>query len=121
VVNPSVLIVDDDADIREAMETLLSSVGYQVLTAEHGGEALSLLRSLPSPPGLILLDLMMPVMNGWQFLDEQRRDPTLAAIPIAILTGGRQAPTGVPRVLQKPVNLNTLLSLVASHCGDVTG
>jgi CheY-like chemotaxis protein len=78
-----ILVVDDDASIREALAESLGDEGYRVVTATNGVEALTLLR----PPGelrpcVILLDLMMPVMSGQEFYAEQQRDPALARIPI---------------------------------------
>jgi CheY-like chemotaxis protein len=68
-----ILVVDDDPDIRETITELLQEEGYVVTAAAHGGEALSALRADPTV-GLILLDLMMPIMDGWQFRNEQRQD-----------------------------------------------
>jgi CheY-like chemotaxis protein len=118
----SILIVDDDLDILEAMQSLLSSLGYQVLTAEDGRAALAVLRSQRPLPGLILLDLMMPTMTGWEFREEQSRDPHLSKIPVILLSGkGRLSETaselGVSEFLDKPADGLTLLSLVARYCG----
>src|ERR1044071_1184503 len=76
-----ILVVEDDSAIREVLTDVLESEGYQVLNAANGREAIQLLRS-STLPCLILLDLMMPVMNGWQFRDEQRQDPLLAPVPV---------------------------------------
>jgi CheY-like chemotaxis protein len=83
-----VLIVDDDFDVREALADLLVDEGLSVVTAADGAEAIKLLRTLHVPPSIILLDLMMPVMNGYAFLEEQRRDPALSSIPVAVITAG---------------------------------
>src|SRR5262245_30022682 len=82
----SVLIVEDDPDVLEAMCFILENAGYLVATATNGAEALDCLRT-EAPPRLILLDLMMPIMDGWHFRSEQARDEKLAAIPVVILTG----------------------------------
>ena len=79
-----VLVAEDDHEIREALEALLGEVGYQVLTAADGKQALELLRKhagSPQFPSVLLLDLMMPVMNGWEVLNELRKDPALSLLP----------------------------------------
>src|SRR5438445_6065998 len=84
-----VLIVDDDADVRDAMEFLLRSEGYRTVTAADGDDALTKLRA-GLEPCLILLDLMMPWKDGFQFRREQMRDPRLSAIPVVVLSGRHQ-------------------------------
>lgn len=116
----SILVVDDDLDILETTRFILESAGYRVLTAENGTEALLRLHD-EAAPCVILLDLMMPVMNGWEFRAEQARDPGLAAIPVIVVTGaGRAAPKaaslGAACLLEKPVDLATLLSKVQLYC-----
>ncbi len=111
-----VLVIDDDPDILDAMSLVLDSAGYQVSTATNGKEALERLRA-GTAPSVILLDLMMPVMNGWQFRAEQTQDPKLAAIPVVIITGAgetfeKTTLPGVDAYLQKPVSLARLLSTV---------
>jgi CheY-like chemotaxis protein len=81
----SILLVEDDRDSREALAFVLEDAGHAVSAAGNGREALDLLES-DVKPDLILLDLMMPVMNGWEFLGERSRRPVLAAIPVVILT-----------------------------------
>ncbi len=117
-----ILIVDDDADIRLALSQALQFEGYRTTTAVNGAEALKQMRQ-GGRPCLILLDLMMPVMNGWEFRVEQQQDPELAAIPVVILTGDgrirqKQESLRVTDGLRKPVELESLLSMVASHCGE---
>src|SRR5262245_60472537 len=116
----SILIVEDDADIREAMALVLQDDGYTVARSANGSEALAYLHASP-PPSLILLDLMMPVMDGWQFRQEQRRDPALAPIPVVVVSADshvRQKAEGIGAVdhLQKPVELERLLEMVHRHC-----
>jgi len=113
----SVLLVEDDADIRETLRTMLELDGYRVAEAENGRRALELLQA-GARPSVILLDLMMPVMNGWQFREEQNRDPGLAAIPVVVISGdGRIAEKanglGAAGCLRKPVDLDLLLATVA--------
>ena len=116
----NVLVVDDDPDILETTRFILESAGYRVSTAANGNEALTLLHD-EAAPCVILLDLMMPVMNGWEFRAEQALDPGLARIPVIVVTGaGRAAPKaaslGAACLLQKPVDLTTLLSKVRLYC-----
>jgi CheY-like chemotaxis protein len=115
-----VLIVDDDDGFRSVLMELLQGFGYDVLCAENGLVALDLLRR-GLRPCLILLDLMMPKMNGWEFLDFQRQEPALAHIPVAVLSGvdsleAKAASLGVSTLLRKPVELDTLLEVVARNC-----
>ena len=116
-----VLVVDDDEAIRESLADLLGDEGYRVLTATNGAEALSLLRP-PAKlrPCVILLDLMMPIMNGQEFYAEQQRDPTLAAIPIVVISADKNVAlkaTGINgEFLPKPVRLDTVLGVLGRHC-----
>jgi CheY-like chemotaxis protein len=115
-----VLIVEDDADLRDSLADLLQDEGYQVAGAANGREALSYLRKCP-PPCIILLDLMMPVMNGWEFRKQQQQDPALSSIPVAIVTGVRNSADQMAALnavgyLQKPVDLSELLETVAIYC-----
>lgn len=115
-VRSTVLLVDDDRDIREALGETLEDHGFEVTTACNGVEALRLLRSMKSPPAFILLDLMMPIMDGYAFLDERRKDEALAAIPVVVITAGhrfdrRRLGDGTP-VVPKPIKLPMLLDTV---------
>ena len=116
--NEFILVVDDDAEIRESLSDLLSDEGHLVRAAANGKEALELLRQTPAPC-MILLDLMMPVMNGWQFVTEAAGDPALATIPVWIITAAGDAqppPPGVSGILRKPFRLRELLDVVDRHC-----
>jgi CheY-like chemotaxis protein len=110
-----VLVAEDDHEIRDALEALLGEVGYQVLTAADGKQALEVLRKHTGSvdfPSVMLLDLMMPVMNGWEVLGELRKDPTLSSLPVVIVSAfAEQAPRGdgVRAVLRKPVQVDQLL------------
>jgi two-component system, chemotaxis family, chemotaxis protein CheY len=111
--NATVLVAEDDHEIREAVEVLLTEVGYRVLTAADGQKAVELLRKLAGTsefPTVLLLDLMMPVMNGWEVLSELRAHPELA-LPVVIVSAfADQAPhDGVRAVLRKPVQVSQLL------------
>ena len=116
----SILIVEDDEDVRGALAAVLEEEGHTVLEARHGEEALRMLRA-PNAVCLILLDLFMPIMNGWAFRDEQRRDPKLSTIPVIVLSADgaavkSAASMGVVDYMVKPVDFDRLLKLVAHHC-----
>ena len=111
----SVLVVDDDYDLREAMRDVLEEEGYLVNTASNGQEALDALRDGESPE-VVVLDLMMPVMDGWHFLDELERDSALADIPVVVMSAsqdGRGRPLGDKVFLSKPLDYHTLVATVA--------
>jgi CheY-like chemotaxis protein len=114
--NGSILIVDDDADLRDTLLMLLKQSGFDVRTAANGRAALEQVNA--ERPSLILLDLMMPEMNGWQFIEHVRQDPRLGSIPIVIMTAHK--PDGLPAlpsedVLHKPFNLGQLLATIERH------
>lgn len=116
-----VLVVDDDKDIRELICSSLAGEGYKTAFAGNGKEALAYLRSSEPRPGLILLDLMMPEMSGWEFRKLQQDDPAISGIPVAIITGvpgveGKAAGIGVVDVLYKPSRVETLSALVSRFC-----
>jgi CheY-like chemotaxis protein len=114
-----ILIVEDDFDIREALTQILEEEGYAVRGASHGREALDLVAGAGAPK-LILLDLMMPVMNGWQFRAEQLKDPALAPVPVLVISADPQvqskaASLGAAGLLRKPISLDDLLQAVKTH------
>jgi CheY-like chemotaxis protein len=107
-----VLIVDDEVEFRAILRQVLEDEGCTVTEAADGKAALRVLRSNPLPD-LILLDLMMPVMNGWDFHAEMQKDSALASIPVAVLSSvGRLRPFGPMHELHKPVDLPNLLGLL---------
>jgi CheY-like chemotaxis protein len=112
-----VLIVEDDVDIRESVVEVLEDEGYVVSAAADGKQALDLLGSSAPPPDIILLDLMMPVMNGYQFREEQQKDPRLSAIPVLVVTADANARTKAGALnaagfVQKPLKIQPLLDLL---------
>ena len=111
----NILVVDDDADLRLTLQLLLDDSGYRVTAAASGQAALDQLTA-GARPDLILLDLMMPEMNGWQFLERTHADAVLASIPVVIMTA-RKAPDSLPipsrEVLRKPFDYAQLLSTIA--------
>jgi CheY-like chemotaxis protein len=114
-----VLIVDDDDAGREAMRALLETVGHPTVTAEGTDAALDRLRA-GLRPCLILLDLMMPVKDGFQFRREQLADPDLAQIPVVIYSAYHNThyaalELGVAGYFRKPVDIDTLLNMVKTY------
>ncbi len=112
----TILVVEDDDATRESLGLILGARGYGVLGAANGEEALGLLRSGPHPD-LILLDLMMPVMDGWQFRREQAADAALAAIPVIVLSADGNVTQKAEAIraagyLQKPVEVESLLEAI---------
>jgi CheY-like chemotaxis protein len=115
-----ILIVEDDADLREALSEVLRDEGYAVTSAADGQEALDRLRR-ELRPALILLDLTMPVMNGWQFRAEQRQDPDLSEIPVVVLSAGehlaeQMQPLEIEDFVRKPIELGHLLRKIERYC-----
>ncbi len=117
--NVSVLIVDDDPDIRRTLHEILADEGYSVAEARHGAEAMQLLKV--TTPALILLDLNMPVMDGDEFRQLQRRIPEIASIPVVILSAidrmrARVADLEPDDAIPKPADLHQLLATVERFC-----
>ena len=115
-----ILLVDDDAPTVEALRLLLESAGHRVATAENGREALERLRE-PESCCVILLDLMMPIMNGYEFREEQLKDPKLAAIPVIIVTADGRARDKARQLhsdhfFQKPLSPPVLLEAIRRFC-----
>src|SRR5262249_34241120 len=116
---PVVMVIDDDPDILDAIALTLEVSGYQVVVAEHAERALEMLRG-GLRPALIILDLMMPGMDGWTFRATQRSGPALAAIPVVILSGNqeavrRAADLGVAACVCKPVDGGFLVDTVERY------
>src|SRR6185436_6925717 len=114
-----ILIVDDNAEVREALRALLESDGYRTLGAGDGREALDTLHQATALPCLIILDLMMPLFDGWDFRAAQSRDPRLASIPVIVLSAHPLAMhtrnTGAVAVMPKPADPEALLAAVERH------
>jgi CheY-like chemotaxis protein len=112
----TVLVIEDEEDLREMMRDALELNGYAVATAHDGGEALTELARIEHPC-LVILDLLMPGMNGWDFFATMRQRPELASVPVVVHSSApSRAPAGVNRVLKKPVELDRLLSVVQEYC-----
>lgn len=117
-----VLVVEDDDDLRVSLMTSLELEGYEVNEARNGQEALDVLHA-GNRPGCILLDLMMPVMNGWQFRDAQQHDPdpAIADIPVIVLSAvgnhvQKVEPLDAVAFMRKPFELDALLAAIQQHC-----
>jgi CheY-like chemotaxis protein len=116
----SILLVEDDADIRMALRDLLAADGFVVHTARDGQHALRVLERIELP-SLIVLDYKMPVMNGSQFLAAKRRNARLRDIPVVLLSAWTREWSGrleVAEMLGKPVDPELLLTTVRAICGD---
>ena len=112
---PLILVVDDEYDIRDLIAEALALEGFDVSTASNGKDALEQARA--NPPDLILLDLMMPVMSGWEFMEAQRGDPELAGIPVLVVTASFDSEVaGAAALMRKPFDLDSLLPTVARLC-----
>lgn len=117
----SILIVEDDQAIAESLQELLETEGYRVKLAANGRKALEFLRKTPTHPNLIVLDLMMPQMDGYQFRAEQEMDPKLSLIPVVLMTadGHIEAKTfkiGAKAYLNKPLDIDQVLAAVKNNC-----
>src|SRR5919205_1888723 len=124
----NVLIVEDDPDTREMLATLLATEGFYAVAAEDGLEALHVLRAVrhraPEVPCLVLLDLMMPRLGGGEFRRAQLGDPTVASVPVAVMSGAgdleqRAKALGAVASVAKPIDVDRLLDVVRRYC--VTG
>jgi len=113
-----VLIVEDDGDLRDMMAQLLMLEGFQTASVANGREALEYLHQ-GDRPDVILLDLMMPVMDGWEFRRRQQQDPSVAGVPVIILSAldpTRASGVEADAFLKKPLDFDRLLSLVRGYC-----
>ena len=117
----TVLIVEDDADLRNALAEVLEDGNYKPLRAENGAVALQELRTAARAPCVILLDVMMPVMDGRAFRAALQQDPALSGIPVIVLSAHTDASTAAAQIdaevfLVKPVDLGTLMEVVERFC-----
>ena len=112
-----VLIVEDSLDLQALLAQLIESEGHSTTLASHGRQALDLLESMPVPPSLILLDLMMPVMDGFEFIKVQLEDPKLSKIPVVVMTADSNPQSNVQNlkvkeVVKKPISADLVLEIV---------
>jgi CheY-like chemotaxis protein len=113
-----ILVVEDDPDLRTSLADALTDLGYDVRVAGNGAEALAALER-GERPDVILLDLMMPVMDGWAFRSAQRVDPRIAGIPVVVVSAeaaGTMASLSPADFLPKPFDLDRLLAVVGRYC-----
>ncbi len=120
----TILVVDDDRDIRECLKDLLEAEGYLVILAKDGQEALQWLEK-SADPHLILLDLMMPVMNALEFIDFQRKIPRIAHIPSVLMSASSSVEQKAVKMnaqghIKKPFDVETLLKTVEHYCGGAS-
>jgi CheY-like chemotaxis protein len=118
---PVVLVVEDEPDALDAITAMLEDAGYVALRAANGREALGQLGDHAGRCDLILLDLLMPVMNGWDFRRKQRETPAFADIPVLLMSAGAHMATvsgelNAAGYVTKPVEMSDLLSAVRQHC-----
>jgi len=113
----NILLIEDEPDIRTILKDVLEWEGYSVYTASNGKEGMEILLKMP-PPDLILLDLMMPVMNGWEFAHALETDSAYGQIPIVTLSAFSDPEKKIraKAFVNKPVDLDVLLDLVREHC-----
>lgn len=113
----SILVVEDEKSIQEIIKIALEMEGYNVVTADNGKDGLEMLPQMQTPC-LILLDLMMPIMNGWEFVEALSTDMTLATIPVIIVTAYGERAEQIPSkgILKKPIDLDALLDQVNNWC-----
>jgi CheY-like chemotaxis protein len=120
--NETILVVDDDPEIRESLSELLDHKGYWVLQAENGRRALDVLKEVPArTPCIVVLDLAMPVLDGHQFLKYRAEDPRLRHIPVVVVSGNpRPLPAleGIEAYLQKPLEPELLLEIIRRTCDE---
>ena len=119
-----VVVVEDDELIRESLIEVLDDHGYEAIGAADGQEALDKLAQLPAPPCLIVLDLMMPGMDGREFRRIQRADPKLNQIPVVVISAFRDLDEIAKELepaghFKKPLKLAELLSIVQTHCPGI--
>jgi CheY-like chemotaxis protein len=119
----TILLVDDDAGIRQLLTVFLTHKGYDAVGVANGLEALNYLQRSDPLPQLILLDLMMPVMDGAAFREVQRQDPQLAQIPVVVMSAAADMQEQAPLLLAaayvpKPIDFDMLLALVEQYCRE---
>lgn len=114
----TILVVEDEKDLRDMMREILELNGYSVVTAVDGQAALEALEQIEHL-GLVLLDLLMPRMNGWDFLKEMRGRADYATVPVVVHSSSiAGAPEGATRVLKKPIELERFLDVVHEFCAS---
>lgn len=114
----TVLIIEDDEDIRSTLKILIESEGYEVLLAQNGAAGLAILKSrLNQKPGIVFCDLLMPVMDGLEVIAAMKSDPSLADIPLVMITATSYELPKEQEHIKKPFNIDHVLDTVRKHCG----
>jgi two-component system, OmpR family, response regulator CpxR len=113
----AILLVEDDPDIQDALRQILEEEGFHVYCASNGAEAIRLLPQIPRPR-VALIDLMMPVMNGWELVKQLKQSATLCQIPVVAVSAvnERDKPPGVDAFIRKPINVDKLIDIVRCQC-----
>jgi twitching motility two-component system response regulator PilH len=114
----NILVIDDDEAVLETIGEILESRGYLAAFARDGDEAFRILQKGPDLPCLIILDMMMPGVNGWQFLERQRADSKFANVPVIICSAFAETAKSVhgATILEKPIELQSLVRVVQAFC-----
>jgi DNA-binding response OmpR family regulator len=115
--NKTVLLVEDDLEIRDILQDVLEADGFDVFPASNGKQALDFLTlNQPQRADLVILDLMMPMISGWQVLEKMNKDPELSGIPVLVVSAvARDKPEGAATFLRKPFNIDTFCNAVRGH------
>ncbi len=113
----TVLIIDDDDELRAGLHELIETRGFRVVATNSGAEALDWLAQ-GARPALILLDWMMPIMSGQEVLERLTADEALRSIPVTVISAADRGAVPAEHFLPKPIDLDRLLGLLAEHCGD---
>lgn len=118
---PLVLLVEDDDDIRSTVALTLVDEGFEVQEAESGDKALAWLRAVDRTPCIILVDLMMPGVSGWDLIELLRAEDRFVAIPVIVTSvlDESKAPAGIAGFMRKPIDLELMISLIKRHGADV--
>lgn len=119
----TVLIIEDDHDVQDSLALLLEMEGYNVAAADDGRQALDYLEAAPELPCLILLDLMMPVMNGFEFRERQKENPAFASIPVVVMSAAGNIHEKLPGLeakayIKKPMEFATVAEAVKRYRGS---
>jgi len=115
-----VLLVEDDPDIRDIVQDVLEAEGYDVVPASHGRQALEFLNDVrdSEPPALVILDMMMPLVDGRHVLEAIRNDENLSSVPVVVMSAvAHEKPAGAAAFLRKPFSLDTLFDAVHTLVG----
>jgi DNA-binding response OmpR family regulator len=121
---PDLLLVEDDRDVREAIAEVLEQEGYAVVQARSGVEAIRWLNDAPAKPAAILLDLMMPIMDGWEFMSRWQKNQAWSSIPIVVISADSNAKERIEALqttaayMRKPIDIDELLALLARLSQD---